>query len=103
MGSFLQDIRYAWRVLWREPGFTIVAVLTLALGIGVNTTIFSAVDAIVLRPLPVADPSSLVSVFNPDNGILRQAPLSYPDYLDLRQQNTVFADMIAYVNHSGVL
>jgi macrolide transport system ATP-binding/permease protein len=103
MGSFWQDMRYAWRVLWREPGFTLVAVLTLALGIGVNTTIFSAVDAIVLRPLPVADPSSLVSVFNPDTDIFRQAPLSYPDYLDLRQRNTVFTDLIGYVTLSGIL
>jgi len=97
MGSLLQDLRYAFRVLLHKPGFTIVAVLTLALGIGANATIFSVVDAIVFRPLPVNDPGSLVRLFNTSNiEIVETDNLSYPDYVDLRDKNDVFSSMLAF-------
>jgi predicted permease len=90
-----QDLRYGVRTLWKKPGFTLVAVLTLALGIGANTAIFSFVNAVLLRPLPVAEPERLVYVF----GGVRTNPYnvsSYPDYIDYRDRNKVFSNLIAY-------
>jgi macrolide transport system ATP-binding/permease protein len=95
MTTFLRDVRYGARSLGKNPGFTIVAALTLALGIGANTAIFSFVNAVLLRPLPVAAPERLVYVF----GGNRTSPYnvsSYPDYLDYRDRNHVFSDLIAY-------
>ena len=93
--TLLRDVRYAARVLLKSPGFTLVAVVTLALGIGANTAIFSFVNAVLLRPLPVKEPERLVYVF----GGSRTNPYnvsSYPDYLDYRDRNHVFSDLIAY-------
>jgi len=87
----LQDLRYALRGLRRSPGFAAVAIVTLALGIGVNTTVFSILEALVLRPLPVADPERVVLVESN-----RFVQMSIPDYLDLQRQNTVFAALSAY-------
>jgi predicted permease len=92
----LNDLRYAMRWLRRSPGFAMVAILSLGLGIGVNTAMFSLVDAVLLRPLPVADPGSLVDVFTSSSDGDEYATSSYPDFLDLRAQNTVFSDMTAF-------
>ena len=92
----LKDLRYAVRWLGRSPGFAAVAILSLGLGIGVNTAMFSLVDAVLLRPIPVQDPATLVDVFTSSSDGDEYATTSYPDYLDLKAQNTVFADMIAY-------
>lgn len=86
MGNLLKDVRYGLRVLWKSKGFTAVAVVTLALGIGANTAIFSGVSAFVLRPLPgTGDPDRLVMMFEntPGGGY---NDFSYPDYLDYRAQ-----------------
>jgi macrolide transport system ATP-binding/permease protein len=92
----LKDLRYAVRWLRRSPGFAAVAILSLGLGIGVNTAMFSLVDAVLLRPIPVQHPATLVDVFTSSSDGDEYATTSYPDYLDLKAQNTVFADMIGY-------
>ncbi len=89
-----KDVAYAWRAMRRSPGFFAVAVLSLGLGVGVNSAMFSLVDSLLLRPLPVAAPETLVDVFTADGD--DPATSSYADFLDLRSQNTVFRDMTAY-------
>jgi predicted permease len=97
MGTLWQDVRYGIRRLAHSPGFTIVAVLTLALGIGANTAIFSVIDAVLLRPLPFPDPGRLVAVETVDTihgGISEDA--SYPNFFDWRNQNKVFSRIAAF-------
>ncbi|HEV3278768.1 MAG TPA: ABC transporter permease [Terriglobia bacterium] len=97
MGTFLQDVRYGLRNLARNPGFTIVAMLTLALGIGANTTIFSVINATLLKPVPFPDPDRLVLVFEtsgkgPDNYNI----VSAPNYWDFKRENHVFEDIAIF-------
>jgi predicted permease len=92
MRTLLQDFRYALRMLLRSPGFAAVAVLTLALGIGANTAVFSVVNTLILRPLPVERPSELVFLQNARYGPSQ----SFPDYRDLRDRNQVFAGLLGY-------
>jgi putative ABC transport system permease protein len=102
--SFFQDIRYAVRTLHKSPGFTLVAIFTLALGIGANTAIFSVVYAEVLRPLPYANPSQLVGVFyaKPQENIPPEG-FFYQDYLAFREQNHVFSEMAGVNSHELTL
>jgi predicted permease len=95
MESTLQDLRYALRMLRRSPGFTAVAVLTLGLGIGANTAIFSVIDAVLLKRLPVKHPEQLVLLSHANT---RQAIAAFPykDYKRLRDHNQVFSDLLAY-------
>ena len=90
------DIRYAVRLLVKSPGFTAVAVLSLALGIGANTAIFSLVNAVLLRPIPVQEADRLATVFMTDTRNPGNLPLSHLNYKDLRSQNQVFTDMAAF-------
>jgi len=92
LDAMVQDVRYGVRVLRKSTSFTLVAVLTLALGIGVNTAIFTAFDALVLRPRPVKDPERLVSLFRTAPGESRGG-LSYPDYIFLRDHSKSFSDL----------
>src|ERR1044071_1682151 len=89
MTNLLQDVRYGSRMLLKNPGFTAVAVLTLALGIGANTAIFSVVNGVLLKPLPYANPDRLVRVFESSTGQPR-FPMSPGNFLDYRDQNSVF-------------
>ena len=94
--TLFQDLRYALRMLRNSPGFTAVAILTLALGVGANTAIFSVVDSVLLRPLPYQNPAGLVMVWENDS----QHPnphntVSPPDFLDWQSRNSVFAEMSA--------
>ncbi|HZH90556.1 MAG TPA: ABC transporter permease [Pyrinomonadaceae bacterium] len=104
MNNLWQDVRYGFRMLWKNPGFTFVAALTLALGIGANTSIFSVVNAVVLRPLPLPDAEQLVwfDGVNPARGIT-ESSLSMPDYLDWRNQSDAFQSMTAFVQGSAIL
>ena len=94
--TLLKDIRYALRWMARSPGFSAVAILSLGLGVGVNTAMFSLVDSLLFRPLPVSSPGTLVDVFTTGGDGDQYATTSYQDFLDLKAQNTVFTDMIGY-------
>src|SRR5713101_7778986 len=92
MKTLLQDLRYGLRMLWKTPGFTVVAVISLALGIGLNTAIFSIVNVILIRPVPVVkDQPSVVWL---------RASISYPDYLDYRDKTQNFEGMAAITGTS---
>src|SRR4051812_34269378 len=98
MANLLQDLRYALRMLWRSRGFTAVAVLTLAAGVGLNTTLFTAVNAIALRPLPVKDGAKLHRVerwFQSGNVGDVQYGFSYAEHQNYREHTRTFSDLIA--------
>ncbi len=97
MGTLIQDVRYGLRMLARNPGFTAIAVITLALGIGANTAIFSVVNAALLRPLPYKDPTRLVYVWSAEKARgIPQSTVSIPDLHDWREQNRVFDGMAGW-------
>src|SRR5512141_461020 len=97
LNHLLQDLRYGLRMLLAKPGFTLAAVLTLALGIGANTAVFSVVDALLIKALPFADGDRLVNVYNtyPRNDLLI-AGTAIPDYLDRRAQAPALSDAAVY-------
>jgi predicted permease len=98
MEALLQDVRYGLRMLVKKPTFTIVAVLTLALGVGANTAIFSIVNAVLLRSLPFPDPDRLVRIYFNNPGVgLRGVRFSVPEFDDLRTQTDVFEDVSVIV------
>ena len=98
LGELRQDLTVGLRGLRRAPGFTLVALLTLAIGIGANTAIFSVLRSVVLRPLPYPNAEQLVQVWSDHRALGREAPewLSPPDFIDWRDQNRTFAGMAAY-------
>jgi predicted permease len=97
MQTFWQDLRYGARMLLKHKSFTAVAVVTLALGIGANTAIFSAADKLLLRSLPVKDPSELALVVGESvNPKFQSTVYSYPDYVDYRARNEVFSGLLAF-------
>src|SRR5438105_5051312 len=100
--NLLKDLRYAVRTLWQNPGFAAVAVLSLALGIGVNTAIFSLMDALLLKALPVEDPARLVMVSDPTSAGVSigtqtgvRGLFTYEEFAKMRQRNQVFTGMLA--------
>src|SRR5687767_15544478 len=95
MDSILKDIRYGLRSLLKRPGFTAIALVALALGIGANTAIFSLVNAVVIQPLPYPDPDRLVWVWGNIRNGGNRASVSPPDFLDYRNQNKTFEQFAA--------
>jgi macrolide transport system ATP-binding/permease protein len=104
MSYFSLDLKYGMRTLARNPGFTAVALLSLALGIGANTAIFTLTDAVFLRPLPVEDPARVVELFTVDHvtvnpvANLTRTPTSYKNFLDYRDQSNVFSGLAGFEN-----
>ena len=101
MGDLWQDLRYGARMMWKNPGFTVVAVLALALGIGANSAIFSVVNTVLLRPLPYRNPDQLVMVWEDDTkgGYPRDTPAA-ANYMDWRNQSSVFEGMAAIADQN---
>ena len=99
--TLIQDLRYGARMLLKNPGFTLIAVITLGLGIGANTAIFSVVNAVLMLPLPYPNPAELVLIrrLNKTDGAQSQS-ISYPDFQDWKTQNSVFADLATFRQHS---
>ena len=100
MSTLLQDLRFAVRMLMKSPGFTVVAVMSLALGIGANSTIFTLVSAVLLHPLPMQDSERLVAVFTTDErnrgaffNYMQTSPLNFQDY---RKEGDVFSGLVAH-------
>src|SRR5215213_5939185 len=101
MDNLLQDVRYGLRTLLRQPGFAATAILTLALGIGATTAIFSVVNAVVLRPMPFDSPDRVMVVTNTNIKTgARNTTISGPDFFDWRAQNRSF-EVLAYYTGGG--
>ena len=100
MESLLQDLRLSCRLLAKDPGFTAVAVLCMALGIGANTTVYSIVEAVLLRPFPFADPDRIVGLHRSRTEEPSADSFSYPDLVDLRRQATTLSQVAAYTGRS---
>src|SRR5215470_3615801 len=102
MHTVLQDIRYGLRIMAKNPGFSIIALATLALGICANITIFMFVNAALVRPLPYREPSRLVEIFDSrQSQVFSQFESSYPDYLDWTAQQDVFEFMAGFNGPRG--
>ena len=103
METLISDIRHGIRGLRKQPGFTLIAVITLALGIGANTAIFSIVSAVLLRSLPYVQPQSLVVPWGNQDDMLQSSALSYPDFADWRAQTQTLENVAAYLRTGTLL
>jgi len=101
--NLLKDLRFGVRTLLRQPAFTAVAVVSLALGVGINTTIFSVVNAVLLRPLPIHEPERLVEIYTSTVAEYPYLTTSYPDYLDVRDQASALSITAAHGTVRGIL
>src|ERR1044072_6737951 len=107
MQTLFQDLRFGLRQLLKRPGFTLLAIISMALGIGANTAIFSLVDTVVFRPLPVRNASELQELYGTLHNGADYTLQSYPTYKDFRDRNQVFSGLIAYritvagLSHNG--
>jgi macrolide transport system ATP-binding/permease protein len=103
MNSFWRDLRYAVRTLQNSPGFTIIAIVTLGLGMAVHTTVFSVVNGLLLRPLPVPHAKQIAVLALQQTGMPGVQKFSYPDYQDIRSQTDSFSDVFGYRATLGLL
>src|SRR5271167_796915 len=99
MQTLIEDVRYGLRNLRKNPGFTAVALLTLALGIGANTAVFSIVNGVLLNSLPFPDPDKLITLFE-SKPRFKEGSISYPNFLDWQRENHAFASIAAYRHDS---
>src|ERR1043165_7751524 len=104
MDTLLQDIRFAVRMLLKSPGFTAIAILSLALGIGANTAVFSVINAVLLKALPYHEPQSIVLVWGEDKaGGSSRGQVSATDVADYRARNHVFEEITTFADFRPVL
>jgi len=96
MNTFWQDLRYGARMMVKAPGFTLVAVFSIALGIAVNAAVFTLVNGMLLKPMPVRDPERLVALYTIEPNSIYPRQFSYPDYVDYRDHNQVFSDLFIH-------
>src|SRR5262249_45144767 len=96
MKDLLLDIRYALRMLWKSPAFTLVALVTLMLGTGANIAVFGVVNSVLLKPLDVTDPQNLYQIRNGSWTNWKLLTTSYPAFQDYRQRNTTFSDIAGF-------
>ncbi len=101
--GFLQDLRYAARMMWKSPGFTAVACLIIAFGVGSNTAIFSVVNAVLLSPLPFENPEQITFVWSYDKDTGGTASVAYPDFLDWQEQSRSFEVLAAFEPEDFIL
>src|SRR5690348_13291915 len=104
----VNNLRHSLRILFNQPLFSAVVIITCALGIGANSAVFSVINAVMLRPLPFHEPSRLVALSPYDQrqgmpAVFDQSAASYPDFIDWRAQNRVFDRMAVYTNNSVTL
>ena len=99
MESLWNDLRYGLRMMMKTPGVTLIAILTLTLGIGANTALFSVVNAVLLNPLPYSQPNQLISM-SQRTGQFEDSSIAYPNFLDWVKDNRSFASMAAYRSDS---
>ena len=95
MNRIWQDLHYAFRMMRKKPGFAFFAILTLALGIGINTVVFTIVNTILLRPIPAKDPDELIRIYQKTADGATQLRFSYPDYVDYRDRNSLLSGLAA--------
>jgi predicted permease len=91
-----QDLRHGARMLIKNPGFTMIAVISIAIGVGANAAMFSLADGLVMRPLPVTRPGDVLTIAGIAPGAIFNTPLSYPEYVDVRDQSRSFSGIVAY-------
>ncbi len=103
MQTLLQDLRHALRSLRRNPAFALTAVLTLALGIGINTTVFSMINAVLIRPMPHVRTAGVVQLLDVQTAQNREGDVSYPDLVDWKAGSTTLADVGAYHDRDVVM
>jgi hypothetical protein len=96
MRNFIKDVRFALRTLAKNPGFAAIGIVTLALGMAVNTTVFSVVNGFLLRPLPVSHPEQITVLALKQSSVPGSYRFSYPTYTDLRNQTDAFSDVFAF-------
>ncbi|HKE82949.1 MAG TPA: ABC transporter permease [Vicinamibacterales bacterium] len=96
MTGFVHDVKHGFRMLFKNPGFTFIAVLSIAIGVGANAAMFSVADGLVIRPLPVPRPGEVVTVSADLPGFIRNTALSYPEYTDFKTQSQSLTGLVAY-------